>query len=136
MHRNKHGFTLLELIIVVIIIGILASIALPRYIRIAEKGRVSEAKTLLGSIKAAQIRYSAQYGVFTDDYNLLDIVMQTPKFFDYVAVGAGAVDDEDAVVSTATRTTVDNPGLGAYTIDITQRGELIPTGLTNPEQYI
>ena len=41
---NKKGFTLLELIIVIIVIGILASIAMPRYMRVAERARVTEAK--------------------------------------------------------------------------------------------
>ena len=40
--RNKKGFTLLELLVVVLIIGILASIALPQYTKAVEKAKLSE----------------------------------------------------------------------------------------------
>ena len=63
--RNRGGFTLLELLMVVIIIAILASIALPQYLKAAERARASEALTMLGSIRSAQQRFQAlNNGVF------------------------------------------------------------------------
>jgi prepilin-type N-terminal cleavage/methylation domain-containing protein len=59
-NRKQGGFTLLELLMVVIIIAILASIALPQYIRATEKARASEALQLLGAIRASENRYRAQ----------------------------------------------------------------------------
>ncbi len=53
----KKGFTLLEVLIVVIIIGILASIALPQYIATLEKGRSGEAVVNIGSIRTSLDRY-------------------------------------------------------------------------------
>ncbi|MDD5005179.1 MAG: prepilin-type N-terminal cleavage/methylation domain-containing protein [Candidatus Omnitrophica bacterium] len=67
------GFTLLELIIVIIVIGILATIALPRYQGVVEKTRVAEAKSMLSVIRSAQIRYFAQYGDYANDITKLDI---------------------------------------------------------------
>jgi prepilin-type N-terminal cleavage/methylation domain-containing protein len=54
------GFTLLELLMVVVIISILTSMALPQYIRAAEKARAVEALQLLGAIRSAQNRYKVQ----------------------------------------------------------------------------
>ena len=46
----KAGFTLVELLVIVMILGILSSIALPQYRRSVERARVAEAQTLLRSI--------------------------------------------------------------------------------------
>lgn len=61
--KRKHkqgGFTLLELLMVVIIIAILASIALPQYIRASEKARATEAIQILGALRASEQRYKSQ----------------------------------------------------------------------------
>ena len=58
--HKQGGFTLLELLMVVIIIAILASLALPQYIRATEKARSAEALQLAGAIRAAENRYKAQ----------------------------------------------------------------------------
>jgi len=53
----KKGFTLLEVLIVVIIIGILATIALPQYISTLEKARSGEAMTNVGTLRSSMERY-------------------------------------------------------------------------------
>jgi prepilin-type N-terminal cleavage/methylation domain-containing protein len=59
------GFTLIELMIVVAIIGILAAIAIPRFAQMLEKSREGSTKGNLGSLKsAASIYYGDQQGVW------------------------------------------------------------------------
>ncbi|HEY4716251.1 MAG TPA: prepilin-type N-terminal cleavage/methylation domain-containing protein [bacterium] len=60
--RGKKGFTLIELMIVVAIIGILAAIAIPNFMKFQARSRQSEARTNLKSLFTAELSYWAQYG--------------------------------------------------------------------------
>ena len=72
--RNKKGFTLIELMIVVAIIGILAAIAIPNFLKFQAKSKQSEAKTNLKAIYTAETGY---YGE-NNTYNALNHVNWQP----------------------------------------------------------
>lgn len=58
--KQKKGFTLIELMIVVAIIGILAAIAIPNFMNYQCKAKQSEAKSNLGTIRTTQEAYYAE----------------------------------------------------------------------------
>ena len=64
MNRVRRGFTLIEMMIVVAIVGILAAIAIPNFLRFQLRAKVSEAKTNLHSIRVAEISTGASGGTF------------------------------------------------------------------------
>ena len=64
--QSKKGFTLIELMIVVAIIGILAAIAIPNFLRFQAKSKQSEAKTNLGGIFTAEVAYLAENNGFAN----------------------------------------------------------------------
>jgi type IV pilus assembly protein PilA len=64
LRKNRKGFTLIELMIVVAIIGILAAIAIPNFLRFQAKSRQSEAKTNLGGIFTAEVAYFGEHNYF------------------------------------------------------------------------
>jgi len=59
----KKGFTLLELVVVIIILGVLATLGIQQYARMIEKARGAEAKTVIGTIRSAAAGYRLQNGV-------------------------------------------------------------------------
>ena len=58
------GYTLLELMIVVVIIGVLAAIAIPTFTTYVYRARASEAPAFLADIKQAQEAYRAEFGQY------------------------------------------------------------------------
>ena len=73
--KNKKGFTLLELLVVVLIIGILASIALPQYNKAVLKAQLHRGIPLVESLYQAQQAYALYYGSFATDIDDLDITV-------------------------------------------------------------
>ena len=66
MKRTNKGFTLIELMIVVAIIGILAAIAIPNFLRFQLKSKTSEGKVNLAAIRTAQESYQAEFGTYVE----------------------------------------------------------------------
>lgn len=65
--RAQKGFSLIELMIVVAIIGLLAAIGIPQYAKFQAKARTSEAKGHLAAIYNGEISFRAEWNSFTVD---------------------------------------------------------------------
>jgi prepilin-type N-terminal cleavage/methylation domain-containing protein len=61
LHTRKGGFTLIELMIVVAIIGILAAIAIPNFLQFQLRSKTGEAKTNIAAIRTAEEGYFAEF---------------------------------------------------------------------------
>ena len=77
---QKKGFTLVELLVVVLIIGILSSVALPQYTKAVEKSRVTEAKILLKKISDAADLYYLANG--EDSWKIEDFDIDIPGTYE------------------------------------------------------
>jgi len=65
LKKIQKGFTLIELMIVIAIIGILAAIAIPNFVKFQCRSKQSEAKTSLKAIFTAEEAYRAEYDVYS-----------------------------------------------------------------------
>ncbi len=63
-HKRNQGFTLIELMIVVAIIGILAAIAIPNFLRFQLKARSSEGKVNIAAIRTAEVAYNSEFATY------------------------------------------------------------------------
>lgn len=63
MH-NRKGFTLIELMIVVVIIGILAALAIPRFMQATQRAKQSEAKSVLKQIYTLEQTHRQETGAY------------------------------------------------------------------------
>ncbi len=65
MKKQRKGFTLVELVIVIAILGILAAYAVPKYQGLVEQARSAEARAQLGTVRSALgIYYAKNHGVY------------------------------------------------------------------------
>ena len=87
MLKNKKGFTLIELMIVVAIIGILAAIAIPNFMTYQCKAKQSEAKSLLGAVRTAQEVYFAENSTYASSTSNLDYGMKGKQIYTVSKLG-------------------------------------------------
>jgi len=116
---KKQGFTLMEVLIVVIIIGIFATFAIPNYLRAVERARWAEAASLLSALRSAQLRYKAQYGYYADSNSADNLDITFPantKFFQI------QIDNATTSVAKATRNKVGNSETQDKTLKIDENG--------------
>jgi len=119
---QQRGFTLVELAIVIVIIGVLASFGVPRFRDAVERSKAGESMNYLSAVRAAQERYHAREGTYGDEMSDLDISIPVPKYFSVGAFAAGSTDDlEDSWQLTLTREGA-SAGYGAYTVTFTETG--------------
>lgn len=110
---HSAGFSLVELTIVVVILGVLAMMGVPRYQVAVEKAKASEAYGYFAHVAKAQEMYRARTGVYSSSLSKLPIQVDKPAHF---SVGApSSIDWQTRWQLRLTRTGASS-GFGAYTV--------------------
>lgn len=95
--RNNKGFTLIEMMIVVAIIGILAAIAIPQFERFEKISRRTEGYSVLGGIRTLEVAYFSEYDTFTqNEITIVNLFMGNGTIFipKYYNLGLPQVADD------------------------------------------
>jgi prepilin-type N-terminal cleavage/methylation domain-containing protein len=123
---NRSGFTLIELMIVVVIIGILASIAVPKFAEASRGAKEAEAGPLLKQIVTLQERYQAKEGSYAADIALLEGGAWLPTSGEYYDFNLDMAHPTGYCVQASPNTAGTTAGLNAQSMDAT--GEWYDSG--------
>ncbi len=132
MMFNKKGFTLVELLMVVIIIGILVTLAVPNYYRSVERAKGGKAKAAMDAIRKAELQYRAFNDTFVGESGSMSDLQNYDLPNDLVAAGDDAdwtygVTNTSASTMTVTATRKAGPySSSSFTMD--QDGTITGTG--------
>jgi len=122
--RNRKGFTLVELAVVIVIIGVLAAFGVPKFLQSVEKSKATEAFNYWSSVQAAQERYIAQNGVYwaTANTDSLDIVLPTLQYFSAPTITASPGGTGNPTWNGSLARIASSSSYGAYTVAWSQDG--------------
>jgi len=122
---NRKGFTLVELLMVVIIIGILVTLAVPNYYRSVERAKGGKARGGMDAIRKAELQYRGAHDIYTnaladlETYDLPNDILDDGSDGDWTYTITTA--DETNLEVTATR---DAGPYGTSTITMNQDGSV------------
>lgn len=116
---KRGGFSLVELTIVVVVLGVLATFAVPRFMRSVERSKAGEATNYLASVRIAQEQYMARNGRYANLMAQLDVAQKAPKYF---TIGNFASSNYQTNWRLTLRRRVRSSGFGRYTVTYDQNG--------------
>jgi prepilin-type N-terminal cleavage/methylation domain-containing protein len=112
------GFTLVELMVVIVIVGILAAVAIPKFLDASQKAKASEFPTQLSAVYTGEMAYLAERGTyataftFLKDSGYVDVPGTTKWFFYQIPAGNAAAFTASARVNTLFGATTSSDSAG------------------------
>jgi type IV pilus assembly protein PilA len=133
--KTQDGFTIVELMIVVGVISIIASLAIPLYSDYMTRGKVSEPVLLLGGLRTPMTEYYSSNGIWPDTVDRVG-GKQTGKYVDHITTGehAPGIFFDEAVMKDSVGW-VSNKRLRNYYYADTGNWECTTNGAADPIQY-
>lgn len=114
--RNQRGFTLIELMIVVAIIGILAAIAIPNFLRYQAQARQSEARSNLGGVFVAETSFFGENSRYSSFNEIGFALAGSSNRYNYYSYGT--TQGSGGVISVGSQQVI-IAGIGSQTADDT-----------------